>query len=183
MGTPSGFSEAGVGVGVEEGFPMTMGMTMSVDIEETEGAGAGVEVAGVAASGVTPAVSVLTVRVALEEEASASFLLCGISMINFVGWPVACVACEGVDDKGGGKGAFGSPLTLRLSAGSSSFPFFSLSFGLSALAFASCSLSDFSRSGSILQKKPFPLSPAHLSIFTNAGFDDRLCRTELWKES
>jgi hypothetical protein len=86
---------------------------------------------------------------------------------------------KGVEVNGGGRGPFTSPLTLRLNGESVGGP---LSFFLPPFPslppadadFASCSSSVCTSSSSKDQKKPFPLSPPHLSSFLNARPEDKL---------
>ena len=102
---------------------------------------------------------------------------------------------RGVDVNGGGRGApLGSPLTLLFNGGSSiesvlSFFLFPIPSappceppGPVCQFLASCSSNACECFSSSFQKKPFPLSPPHLSSFKKARLDDKLWRTELCKD-
>lgn len=102
-----------------------------------------------------------------------------------------CLNGKGDEVSGGGKGTpFMSPLTLRFNGGSNKAPLSFLRFlpliseefagkpcaaaAAACLTFISCSSNVCENFSSTDQKKPFPLSPPHRSIFKNARPDDRL---------
>jgi hypothetical protein len=196
-----------VGAGVEGTEPMMMGIQTEGGREEMNDADADVDdgvviVAVVAAAfsaddGATDGVAIAVVDGFVIVLPFAPTCTCEVEAIDPGNGINADFIANGVFVSGGGNGP-APAFTLLFSGGSDNdapppfllFPAVTLipltccaellEFAWSWAFLASCSSKDGMNFSSMDQKKPLPRSPAQRSIFLNARFEDKLCRTEFY---